>query len=641
MKQSKKETNGFSGEACETSNGRNFEKTSAASALEKLMQEKNESAFCEIRAAARRLTNSQSFINVTEADGVYVVQPIVASPVYDAATAAGNTARMKDIMLNAGADCVIYFPAGAYYFDGAAPGWTGTITSTANRQTFMGDGMNGTLIRQKSTSVASTIHILHERCMITDMHICSADSQDSFHASWEAQQHQTAIHLDALEAWSTEPQILNVAINSVGNNIVVKKYFRSFTTGIKVTGQWVNTYVHTVWMNYVQYGVDIYQQTMAGPIYFIDVHLYAPTDYGIADNDSAENGIEDNGQKLGPRPWNIFFRILGRVMEDIEILHCTYIGSQFLYIDLQTEDEPGRLPVLSLVVDHCYINTLWRDDQDDETKSGIYMNLPGSGVADTSRDIRFTNNNCTGRSPGNGAFFYLMGTIHGIIFQSNYMCCGGADKGVYIRATEHYKADDDFSVRDVLISDNDFVNYRTPITIGGDLHDPSRPGVHEDTYFNERVTISNNRSQYDPGNEEIGLSAVFANRCRKLIIQGNNFAPTAGFPIAARLCEDVTITANHVCGLHTTSDRSGIFLESCKGVAVSANTVGNVASGVYVLATTNSTIVGNVIHHTAAALKIENVTNCVVVGNLDTNGSSVLGKNENLKIRSNLVLADH
>lgn len=65
MKQTKKETNSFPGEACEKSNGRNFEKTAAASALEKPMKEKNESAFREIRTVARRLTNSQSFINVT------------------------------------------------------------------------------------------------------------------------------------------------------------------------------------------------------------------------------------------------------------------------------------------------------------------------------------------------------------------------------------------------------------------------------------------------------------------------------------------------------------------------------------------------------------------------------------------------
>ena len=358
------------------------------------------------------------------------------------------------------------------------------------------------------------------------MQIASADCDRQYKADWSEKHHQTAIHLDAPEDpnWHTDPQVLDVNINSSGNNIVLTDFYRPFNTGVKVTGPWLNVYVHTMWMREVNNALYVCQgRRIAGPAKFIDVNAYAtPPQYS--------------------KVWNIFFKSEGSFMEQVELIHCTYIGSQFICMDGSSLPPAGwRNPVYDMVIDHNYINNYWLDRDEDPRKSGVYFNLPPlADGSNYSRDIRFTNNSCTGRASAHGAFFYVTGNCRGITISENDIACGGDDKCIYIRANSQV-AKDGISVRDIKITNNYIRSYRNPITIGGDAQDPSRTGqtkLDNDPFTTERVVIVGNQTMNLDPLVNTGLTTCYLNQCRKVSVSGNAFVNTAKSVLVAQVRRD-------------------------------------------------------------------------------------------------------
>jgi hypothetical protein len=617
-------------------------------------------------------SNSRRFIDVTLRDGRYVLKPLIRSARFDAGVAAENSRRIRAILRSSliGPGCVIYFPAGDYYFDGADGDWDATIQTTHPMMTIRGDGLNGTILRQKSTSVAATIKVQHDRCAVSDLAITSADRSERFEADWSAHRHASAIHLASPEdTWHTDPQIERVAVNTEGNNIVLANFYRPFEHAIRVTGPWLNVYVHTAWLRDVRNGIHVVQGTrIAGPAKFIDVNCYAtPPDKSSL--------------------WTRFFASETHFMEQVELIHCTFIGSQFIYMHGRPETPDGPYtPMYNMVIDHNYINCAWvPSPKGDYTFSGIYLSMPPArDGANHSRDIRFTNNSCTGGLPDRPAFFYLEGVCRGVTFADNDVSSGGMDKCVYIRGSEAF-GDEDIAVRDIKVTGNYFRNYANPITIGGDRHDPSRPGTHDDPYFNDRVLISDNETQNEPAVERIGLTTCFVNRARQVTIRGNSFVATAHSAIVTRECEHLVIASNAVSALRD-GDGFGILTRDCSDTVVSGNSAtgfthpvrveggsavsvtGNVvaggkATGVSVVGASSAGVVGNTLTGCEVGLVAERldggsiasnvVTSCrrgsaleqldtvTIVGNtFDAPQQAPGGANTKLLIRSNNGLAD-
>jgi parallel beta-helix repeat protein len=598
-------------------------------------------------------TNSPRSIDVTFADGVYVAEPLIASDACDKSVAATNTLRIKAILASPalGSNCTIFFPAGTYYFDGAAEAGEASIQSTHERQTFAGEGINSTQIRQISTTVSATFKISHSGCVVRDMHISSVDYADAFKAEWDAAPHQTAIHLGCPSGtWYTDPQVHNVNINASGNNIVEKGYYRPFREGSRVTGAWLNVYVHTMWMRDVFNAIYVNQGALiAGPAKFIDINAYAST--------PPENGG-------GSRTWNIFFKSEGHFMEQVEIIHCTYIGSQFIYMAGSTPS-PGINPAYNMVIDHNYINNCWIREGEEASRSGIYLDLPP--MADGSnftRDIRFTNNSCTAKAPKRGAFFYVQGNCRGITFADNDVQSAGDDKCIYIRATQPI-AKTKAAIRDIKITNNYFRSFRNPITIGGDRHDPSRTdafykGEDDDLFWNERIVIAGNQTYNLEPVDQGFVTTCFINRCRSVNVTGNAFADTDGEGLVLRECKDVAVTGNHFGGFGPDNSKSGIRLIDCEGASVTGNTIRGMRRGIAVSGSSgvalgsncismaeigldlsdscNFALHGNQISQSAIPARILSLRDTVVTGNAFSGTGKVLleGENVNLLMGSNI-----
>ena len=130
--------------------------------------------------------------------------------------------------------------------------WLASIETTHPRQTIAGDGTNATHLHQVGNEVTATIRIRHSRGTIENLSISSADHGAEFRSDWDTNPHRAAIHLDASsDDWYLDPQILNVTVNTTGNNITITDYYRPFQEGVKITGPWLNVYVHTMFMREV------------------------------------------------------------------------------------------------------------------------------------------------------------------------------------------------------------------------------------------------------------------------------------------------------------------------------------------------------------------------------------------------------
>lgn len=587
---------------------------------------------CEAATTAKRSAtqaNSDHFINVTQTDKLYVAAPLISTDRYDGTIASNNTLRIQAIMKKAGTQCIVYFPAGRYYFNGAAPGQTGTIETTQDGQTFAGDGMDATILVQKSIDVSSTIRITHDRSTVREMQICSSDCDPKYQQDWEEHRHQAAIHLDApADRWYVDPRIDHVNINSSGNNIIMRDFYRPFKVGIKLTGPWLNVYVHTMWMRDVENAIYINQgKRIAGPAKFIDVNVYASSPY------------------YGSKLWNTFFKSEGHLMEQVEIIHCTYIGSQFIYIDgAPVAPDTDHNPAYNMVIDHNYINNCWQDAGDDPKKSGIYMNLPPlDDGTNYTRDIRFTSNSCTARAPGRGAFFYVTGCIKGLTISENDFLSGGIDKCIYVRANTQVGTSG-IAVRDVKISNNYFRSFRAPITIGGDRYDTSRvsdaeKGVDDDPYTIEQVAISGNQMMEEDAVTTIGLTTCFLNKCRKVIVNGNSFGNTAKSALIARNCDEMTVTGNNIGGLDKKSSGKGIESIGCRMVNMSGNTIRGLNTGISISDSQQVSIGQNVIDETLFGISMLGGSGATIQGN-SFNGCQTgigLGSVKNAVVSANQV----
>lgn len=538
------------------------------------------------------------FVDVTQADGTIVVEPLVRSESFSPEIARQNVKRMAAILeserLQDG--CVIYFPAGKYHFDGALPGKQASIESTRSKMTFKGDAMNGTYICQGSREVSATFRIVDDGCTIEDLAITSSDYGTEFEPEWDANPHDIAIHLDAPgDNWYTDPQILNVSINTTGNNINLGDYYRPFKTGVKITGPWLNVYIQTMWIREVFNAFYVNQGALiAGPAKIIDVNAYA-------------------SPPTHSKTWNIFFKSEGHFMEQVELIHCTYIGSQFIYMD-GTKASPGTNPVYNMIIDHNYINNNWLDSDGSAEQSGIYLNLPPlPDKSNYSRDIRFTNNSCSARAPRWGAFFYVEGSLKGLTFVDNDIASGGGDKCIYVRATQPV-GPEDLAVRDIKITSNEFRNFRNPITIGGDLNDPSRvsdepgewpQGKHDDPHWIGRVSIVGNHTHSESPVDKEHLTTFFLNRCRKVSIGNNGLFPTDGIAIALNECHDIAITGNNLGGDIKNQGVCGVWLKDCTNVSVVANTLTLFKEAVSAAECTNIAVQGNSLNASPLGIRLE------------------------------------
>lgn len=596
--------------------------------------------------------NSSSYVDVTRGDGLFVKQPLVSSIGYDAKIAAQNTVRMKAIMSSSaiGEYCRVHFPAGSYYFNGAAPGWAASIQSTAKNQSFTGDGIKATRIIQKSLTVPVTIKIHHSNCTLENLSIMSSDYSPTYNEEWESHPLQTAIALEAPTPWYTDPQILNVNINATGNNIVVDGYYRPFTTGIKLSGPWLNVYVHTMFIQHVHTSIYIDQGIYCGgPAKFIDVNAYATA---------------PNSEGAKPKAWNTFFKSEGNFMEQVELIHCTYIGSQFIYMDGtelapggDSANKPSTTPVYNMIVDHCYINSLWLPSPSDDPKwSGIYMNLPprpGGIVKEFgsqlySRRILFTNNTCLGKTPGKGAFFYVEGNVRDLTIEGNSMESGGGIRGIYIRATTPF-LNTDIGVRDVTITNNMIQDFAYPIVIGGT----------DDTAFVEGVTINDNRTTCLTVIEHNQVTGITLNRVRRVGINSNRFAKTDGSAVVMNECEDITMNANSFTGFAELGKngialskcrtasltgnilrafKQGVGLEECDDIVLSSNNLVKCPVGMSLKSSRGLIVTGNLISGSSQSINIDALTDATVSLNTIRSGEavSVTGKNVGLDVQSNV-----
>jgi hypothetical protein len=538
--------------------------------------------------------NDQHFIDVTLADGVYVKEPLLRADAYDENTARENTRRIHSILTSqsVASNCLIYFPAGVYFFDGAGPGWDASIQTTHPRQTIAGDGMNATIIAQKNTSLAATVKIHHDACTIRDLQVRSADLSAVYQPDWDQNRHRAAIWLDAPgKAWKADPQILDVNINTSGNNVAFKDFHRPFETGVKATGPWLDIYVHTLWMRDVKNGIDLDQGAfIGGPAHFIDVNFVATSQQVY-------------------RGWTTFLRSQSRFMEVVKIIDCFFIGSQFIHMEGRpTGKDEKHNPAYTIVIDHNYMNTLWGDAGDEARYSGIYMNLPPSPDGRSySRNICFTNNYVAGRAPKHGAFFHLQGVCRGIDISNNFIGSGRSGKCIQVLPGQPI-GPGDVAMRDIRITENYICDYRRAITIGGD----------DSLGWTEGISIAGNQTFFHPSPNPIGETTVDLIRARAASVVGNAFAETAGSSLIARQCERLSISDNQINGLGSERSPRGIALEDSRDVTITGNHVRGFERAVSLEGSDRVTAGSNAFGDAASGVKADQ-TRCLVIhgNNLD------------------------
>jgi hypothetical protein len=565
--------------------------------------------------------NNAHFVDVTQGDGVYVVEAIASTDDFSPAAARVNSERIHAILTNKniGEQCLIYFPPGRYYFDGAADDWRATIETTARSQTIAGAGMNATRILQASRDVPATIRLRHDQAAIRDLFIGSADTDAAFRLEWEEAPHQTAIHIDApaeANPWSASPRVERVAINSYGNSILQKQFSRPFKEGIRITGAWLDVYIRQIWMTDIFTGVYVDQgAVMAGPAKIMEVNHYS-----THDRDGASHA------------WTTFFKSETNFMEQVELLDCMFIGAQFVYMDGQPREQgSSNTPVFNMVISGNYINVHDVGNapealEPDARWSGLYFNLPArrreGAPPDYSRDIRFVDNSCTGRAPRDGAFFYVEGMLRGLTLSGNDVSSGGADRCIQIRATEELSepdgdTGDNVAIRDIKITANYFRNYRNIITTGSGFGDSMRNGVDRpasDLYQVQRLIFAHNQSMMEGPTEATQLTAGYFARVRQLVIDGNTLAPTPSVALAVNDSEDVTVRGNALVGTGTEQSR-GIILTNVKSAAVANNTLRGFNSGIDIRGGKGIVVMGNALTECPNPVTADESTQYQSIGN--------------------------
>ena len=598
-------------------------------------------------------------IDVNDTEASLGLPPLVTTSAFDAEVAAENSRRIQAIMNHpaVGAHCQIHFPAGNYYFDGAAADWQATIETTAPYQKISGDGINVTRLFQHCQEVESTIRLKHTNVALERLFIGSTDVSDSFVPEWEAEseRHQTAIHLDAPisdgRTWHTDPRIRQVAVNSYGNSILQSTYARPFEIAVKVTGSWLDVFVDEMWINDTATGIYIYQgAVMSGPAKFMRINQYSTHPPG-------------RSSKL----WTTFFKSEGHFMEQVELIHNTFIGAQFIYMEGEPiHDEDGTSPAYDMVIDHNYINVhdvghASEADEPGPWNSGIYMNLPPKVHEDGShgnytRDIRFTNNSCTGRAPSRGAFFYMAGMCRGLTFSHNDISSPAIDKAIYIRATHRLEEDgvsraDDVAIRDVKITHNYFRSFRNIITVGGDAEDPERlarsvdsdyRGHDDDPGWIQRVVVAHNQNMMEGSSDTLGLTTCYLNRVRQGVVESNTFTETRGTALAINNSEEIAVTGNSFRGLNEDWGNHGIVVQNSDHVTLTGNVLSQFDTGLLLESSSQITLGNNVVRrvHTGLAAKDSHA----VIANGNQISEAALGvdadSNTQLLLSGNMVDAE-
>ncbi len=564
--------------------------------------------------AADQPPASPHLVNVAEADGVIVDEPLVAASAFDVAIARENARRIHAIMHHPALqeNAIIFFPAGTYYFDGPVDGESATIMTTGRFQTFMGVDASATRLLQKSTSVEATIRLSHDTCAVRNLYVGSADEDDAFHEDWEAAPHNAAILLDAPIpaegpiAWQLDPQILNVHVNGHGNAITLERYSRPFRNAIEIRGPWLNVYAHTVWINDAYTAIYVEQgPVMAGPAKFIDVNFYRT--------------YERSRSKI----WTTFFKSERHFMEQVEIIHCTFIGAQFISMDGRVPEGSTvtGTPAYDMVIDHNYINVVANENTEqrsdpDARWSGVYLNLPAKrtpdGAVHYTRDIRFTNNSCSGRSPANGAFFYAEGMCRGITFAENDVSCAIQARCVYIRPDgSGVGADANVGIHDVDISGNYFRNWSNLVTIGAETRDGDAPASRV-----KRAAITRNRNTFESALHHAGGTAIAVRNAEQVVVDTNLLAETGGAGIEVSDTEEVIVTGNTSRGLGRDKSGTGIYFSRVSSGIATANTLSNWACGISIANCRGIVLSDNVCRDSGVGIACADSRNIIVTRNI-------------------------
>lgn len=553
-------------------------------------------------------------VNVAEADGVIVEDPLVAASGFDATIARENTRRIHAIMHHPALreHAVIFFPAGTYYFDGPVDGESASIMTTGRFQTFMGADPSATRLLQKSTSVAATIRLSHDTCAVRNLYVGSADEDGAFHEDWEAAPHNAAILLDAPvpaegpAAWQLDPQIVNVHVNGHGNAITLERYSRPFRNAIEIRGPWLNVYAHTMWINDAYTAIYVEQgPIIAGPAKFIDINFYRT--------------YERSRSKI----WTTFFKSERHFMEQVEIIHCTFIGAQFISMDGRVpEGSPVTgTPAYDMVIDHNYINVVANENTEqradpDARWSGVYLNLPAKrtpdGAVHYTRDIRFTNNSCSARSPEKGAFFYVEGMCRGITFAENDVSCALQARCVYLRPDgSGVGADANVGIHDIDISGNYFRNWSNLVTIGAETVDGDTPVSRV-----KRAVVARNRNTFEAALHHAGGTAIIARNAEQVVVDTNLLAETGGSGIEVSDTEEVIVMGNTSRGLARDQSGTGISFSRVSSGIATANTISNWARGILVANCRGMVLSDNVCRDSGVGLACSNSRNIIVMRNI-------------------------
>ena len=259
-----------------------------------------------------------------------------------------------------------------------------------------------------------------------------------------------------------------------------------------------------------------------------------------------------------------------------------------------------------------------------------------------------------GKTPRDGALFYVEGNLKGLTIHGNDFASGGGDRCLYVRTSEPL-INTDVAVRDVEITQNYFNDFRNPIVIGGGRPDPSQiDPVSEGKKSAERVSagtepemdpnwidgvmITGNRTSYLPILEKIQQTGCFLNRARRVTISGNQFAPTSGSALVLRQCEDVTINGNIFQGLAEKGSQ-GIQLLDSKNASLTGNIVRGFRDGINVQGCESAALSGNNLIQCETALQLRNTLGAAISANMISDAETSLSLHDlrDVSVLGNLI----